>query len=297
MSNISRRSILAGLAVSSLIARPWRLLADSAGTPVAGKPRKLYLYIHGAVVIDAQPNGLVLHAPKVTMMGKLAHEYRCGSGEGYAVYPGAPLALLGFRGSNSALALDNTTIPYLGPGTVDPGQNFCSLVTPVPAKLSPLRQIQKTAGGGDFFPGNPDLKNLQYLPTVLRADFDLQSKEQAFLVGAHWKDDGITDPVVLHFRAEPGDSAYANHDAFLAMSETLGTAIQLAPCYTKACAKYADNEERSLLEVKQGSTGGGVAVPPCSKGSLGSQEESKLYLFASRPANCVGITVNNSGAR
>jgi len=298
MSNISRRSILAGLGVSPLIARPSRLLAESEGTPVASKPRKLYLYIHGAVVVDAQRNGLVLHAPRVTMMGKLAHEYRCGygmKGEGYEVYPGAPLALIGFKGSSSALALDNTTIPYLGRGTVDPGQNFCSLVTPIPTKLSPFRQIQRTAAGGDFFPGIPDLKYLQFLPTALRADFDLQPNEQAFLVGGNWKDDGIADPVVLHLRAEPGDPAYSNHDAFLAMSVTLGTQIQLAPCYSKACAKYADKEERSLLEVNQGSTGGGVAVPPCSKESLGSQEESKLYLLASRPANCVTITVNNSG--
>lgn len=298
MSNISRRSILAGLAVSPLIASPSRLVAESEGAPVASKPRKLYLYIHGAVVIDLQPNGLVFNAPKVTMMGKLAHEYRCGygpKGEGYEVYAEAPLALLGFRGSNSALALDNTTIPYLGPGPVDPGQNFCSLITPVPTKLSPFRQIQKTAAGGDFFPGIPDLKYLQYLPTVLRADFDLQANEQALLLGADWKDDGTADPVVLHFRAEPGDPAYSNHDAFLAMSVTLGTQIQLAPCYSKACAKYGNKEERSLLEVRQGSTGGGVAVPPCSKGSLVSQEESRLYLFSSRPANCVGIAVNNSG--
>src|SRR5260370_4958019 len=179
--------------------------------------------MHGAAVLDAQRIGLVLHAPKVTMMGKLAQEYRCGygmKGEGYEVYAGAPLALLGFRGWNSALALDQTTTPYLGPGAVDPGQNFCSLVTPVPTKLSPFRQIQRTAPGGDFFPGISDLKNLQYLPTVLRADFDLQSNEQALLVGADWKDDGITNAVVLHFRAEPGDTAYSNHNAFLAMIAT-----------------------------------------------------------------------------
>ena len=298
MSNISRRSVLAGLAASSIAVGPSRPLVEFEGAPIASKPRKLYLYIHGAIVIDAQPNGLVLHAPRVTMLGKLAHEYRCGygvKGEGYEVCAGAPLALIGFKGSSSPLALDNTIVPVLGPGTVDPGQNFCSLVTPVPAMLSPLRQIQRTMAGGDFLPGVPGLNKLQYLPTVLRADFDVQPGEQVFLVGGDWKDDGVTDPVVLHLRAEPGDPAYSNHDAFLALSLVLGIQIQLASCYSKACAKYGDKEERSLLEVKLGSTGGGVAVPPCSKESLQSKEESKSYLYASRPANCVSIVVNNSG--
>jgi hypothetical protein len=76
------------------------------------------------------------------------------------------------------------------------------------------------------------------------------------------------------------------------MSMTLGLQVRLTSGYTKAAAKYKDKEERTLLEVIQGSTGGGVTVAPCSKSV---PIKDKNYLPASRPANCVGIAINNSG--
>ena len=295
MMKISRRSILTGLAASPLIAGPMQLLVECEVLPDATSARKLYLYIHGAAVLEVQRNGLVFHAPRVTMSGNLAHDYRAGygaKGEGDEVYPGCPLALLGVKSASSMLKIDNTAIPYLGPRTLDASQNHCSLITPIPASLEALRKIPWDSSCGDFFPGISDLQQLRYLPTVLRADFDLRSGEQAFLVGTTWKDDGATNPVVLHFRAEPGNIAYANHDAFLAMSITLGMQVQLASGYSKAAAMYKDKEERTLLEVNQGSTGGGVTVPPCTKAD---KTKDKAFLIASRPANCVAIAVNNSG--
>ena len=295
MNKLSRRSILAGLAATSVIAKSIRVKAESNIPPFATSARKLYLYIHGAAVLEVQRNGLVFHAPKVTMSGKLAHDYRAGygaKGEGDEVYPGCPLALLGVKNASSMVKIDNTTIPYLGPRTLDASQNQCSLITPIPANLEALRKIPWDSSCGDLFPGISDLQQLRYLPTVLRADFDLSSGELASLVGTTWKDDGATDPVVLHFRAEPGNIAYANHDAFLAMSTTLGMQVQLAAGYSKAAAIYKNKEERTLLEVNQDSTGGGVTVPPCSKVDT---IKDKAFLIASRPANCVSIVVNNSG--
>jgi hypothetical protein len=294
MATITRRSILRGLAVSPLLANPTRALAASDLNPMDAGPRKLQLYIHGAVIIDVQPYGLVIQAPKVTMAGQLVHEYRVGygaAGEGDDVYSGNSLALLGFKGAQQPLKVDNTKVPYLGPRTIDASQNQCSLVTPLPTNLNPMRPISKTTAGGDLFPGIRDLQTLQSLPTVLRAEFDLLSGEHVLLVGGIWKDNG-KDPLVLHLRAEPGDIAYADHDASLAMSEALGFHLQLANCYLGAAAKYADPEERSLLEVKQGSTGGGVDIPPCTKGNA---KKMSNYAAASRPANCVNAVVNNCG--
>jgi hypothetical protein len=292
---ISRRSILTGLAMSPLFAKSLGVLVGSQVSPAVTTARKLHVYIHGAVVIDVQPYGLVLHAPKVTMGSQLAHEYRAGygaHGEGDELYSGTSLALLGFKGAKQPLKVDDTAIPYLGPRTLDTSGNQCSLVMPIPTNLKPFRQIPKTSAGGDFFPHIRDLQTLQSLPTALRADFDLLAGEQVFLVGGKWQDDGSTDPVNLHLRAEPGVKAFVNHDASVAMSKALGIHLQLATCYLKATAKYADPEERSLLEVKQGSTGGGVETPPCSKGTANNIPASE----ASRPANCVHVVVNNSGS-
>jgi hypothetical protein len=287
--------MLTALAASPLILRPLQPFEKHGESTEILGARKLRLYIHGAVVLDVQPNGLVLHAPKVTMSGKLAHDYRAGygtNGEGDEIYPGCPLALLGVKGASSMPVIDKTAIPYLGPRALDTTQNHCSLITPVPTNLATFRQIPWDSSCGDFFPGVPELQQLRSLPTGLRADFDLQPGELAILVGAAWKDDGVTNPLTLHFRAEPGDVAYADHDAFLAMSMTLGLQVRLTSGYTKAAAKYKDKEERTLLEVIQGSTGGGVTVAPCSKSV---PIKDKNYLLASRPANCVGIAINNSG--
>lgn len=288
--------MLAALAASPLLLQPIQPFEKHGEVPNAAGARKLCLYIHGAVVLDVQPNGLILHAPRVTMSGRLAHDYRAGyggDGRGEEVYPGCPLALLGLKGASSKPAIDKTAIPYLGPMTLDASQNYCALITPFPTGLKSCRQIPWVGSCGDFFPGVPTLQQLRYLPTVLRADFDLQPSELAILVGTAWKDDGVSNPLTLHLRAEPGDAMYADHDAFLALSMTLGLQVQLAGGYAKAAAKYKDKEERTLLEVLSGSTDGGVTVAPCTKDV---QLKEKGYLFASRPANCVSIAVNNSGS-
>src|SRR5437588_7698030 len=178
MNKLSRRSILAGLAATSVIAKSIHVKAESNIPPFATSARKLYLYIHGAAVLEVKRNGLVFHAPKVTMSGNLAHDYRAGygaKGEGDEVYPGCPLALLGVRNASSMIKIDNTTIPCLGPRTLDASQNQCSLITPIPANLEALRKIPWDSSCGDLFPGISDLQQLRYLPTVLRADFDLSS--------------------------------------------------------------------------------------------------------------------------
>jgi len=90
------------------------------------------------------------------------------------------------------------------------------------------------------------------------------------------------------YLASPGSA----RNAFLAMNMTLGLQVQLASGYSKAAAKYKDKEERTLLEVINGSTDGGITVAPCTKNV---PLKDKNYLLASQPANCVTIAINNSG--
>lgn len=299
MTKLTRRSILAGLAASPIFAGATRSDGETRTLSVAGSTRTLSLYIHGAVILDFQPNGIVFHAPKVTMSGAIVHAYRIGygkKGEGDEVYPGAPLALLGFVGQTNPPAVPPASIPLLGPRKLDASGNYCSLVTPFPTTLTPLRQIPKDTSCGDFFPYNPELSGLQYLSTVLRADFSIPADgvTVAQLVGGEWKDNR-TDPLAIHLRAEPGNDAYADHDAFLAISTTLTTPVQLAKGYSKAAAKYnADLEQRTLLEVSHNDTGGGTTVAPCTKEGTAKDQ---MHLLASRPANCVSFAVNNTGVK
>jgi len=78
-----------------------------------------------------------------------------------------------------------------------------------------------------------------------------------------------------------GDSLYSDHNVFLAMSETLHTQIQLSPDYSKAAAKYNDKEERTLLEIRAGRTGGGISAAPCTKADM---RKDKDYAIATRCA-------------
>lgn len=295
MTKLSRRSILAGLAASPLIVGAAELDGERGVASTAGSSRKLHLYLHGATILDLQPTGIVFHAPKVvTASGQLAHAYRIGygkKGEGDEIHAGMSIALLGFNGANKPPAPIMTNTPCLGPRKLDTSGNFCGLITPFPTNLTACREIPKNASCGDFFPDVPELKNLHSLPTVLKAEFDLQPNDLVHLVGSQWIDDGSTSPLIVHLRAEPGKPAYADHDAFPALSVELGTSIKLAAGYSKAAAPYQDPEERTLLEVEQNSTGGGITVPPCSQFPLKDQS----YSFASRPANCVSLVVNNTG--
>lgn len=294
MAKLSRRSILAGLAASPMLAGSATMFAAPKVTRDNKSTRTLYLYVHGAVIVDLRPDGMVIHAPRVTMSGQLAHAYRIGygkNGEGDELAPGVPLALLGFAGAAQPPKIDKTQNPYLGTRTLDGTGNFCSLIAPLPARLVSRRQIPKDDSCGDFFPGIADLKDLTWLPTVLRVEFDLQQSETVHLVDGNWKDDGANYPVI-HFRAEPGKKEYSDHDAFLAMSLALGMPIQLASGYLMAAAKYKLADDRTLLEVLAGSTGGGIEVPPCPDKA---PKRDSAHQEASRPANCVHLVVNNTG--
>jgi hypothetical protein len=291
MTRISRRSVLAGLAAAPILAKAAPSLADSKSSGKVGA-RTLCLYVHGAVIVDLRPDGMVIHAPRVTMSGKLAHDYRIGygnQGEGDELDPGVPLALLGFAGAAQPPQIDKTVNPYLGTRPLDGTGDFCSLITPLPVALIPLRQIKKDDSCGDFFPGIQDLATLAYLPTVLRIDFYLQANETVRLIDGQWKDEGKANPVI-HFRAEPGELAYASHNAFLAMSTAVGMLIQLAPGYCKAAVPYKIPDERSLLELNYGGTG--ITVLPCATEIAESDPKVQK---ASRPANCVYLVVNNTG--
>jgi len=255
--------------------------------------------VHGAVVLDIQPGGMLLHAPKIQVAGSLVHYYGVGygqKGEAEKLDAQDPVALLGFVGAKQT-AVDKTTTPYLGPRVMNSGGDFCAMVTPLPTALTPYRLLRKDKMCGDFFPGVSDFNSLVSLPLVLRADFDLQTGEVARLIGAkHWDDDGATNPLIVHLRAEPDKPANIMHDAFAAISATVNTKIKLSPYYAISAAKYNDKEERIYLEVEADSDDGGVEIA-CSRDpkSLANTRHLGKAKIASRPANCVSIVVNNSG--
>src|SRR5271163_3692343 len=106
MKNISRRSVLAGLASAPLLANKLNSLSKNVtGSPSVGT-RWLYAYIHGAFVLDIQAFGVCLMFPKVpgSATSNFMHEYHAGylpGGEGTPVDQGSPLALVGFAGAKS----------------------------------------------------------------------------------------------------------------------------------------------------------------------------------------------------
>lgn len=287
MTKINRRSILSGLATMPLLSSG----GFSAQSHHSSGTRWLYVYIHGAFVVELEQNGVRLILPRVDDgMGHLAHEYRAGylpNGEGTPLDPVAPVAFTGFLGASTAPQIDKTTIPCLDNVSLGYGNNnvYCGAVLPTPDAIVPLRQVPQSTDLKPFF-SLVDLKDLKWLPLLLLLQYELQPNDHPALVGGggNWKDDG-RNPLILHFRAEPGSAANADHDAISVIASILNKKMMLDACYAKALACGKSNEEQSLLEIRNPAT---PCVPalPCNK--------NKEVIF-NRPANCVTIVVNNAG--
>jgi hypothetical protein len=289
MRKITRRSALSGLAVTPFLSGPFSDLKSvfpqvrhTSGT------RWLYVYIHGASVVEIQQGGVRLLPPAVWASDTmLAHEYRAGylpNGEGSPLGQHSPLSLTGFLGAGVIPQIDKTTCPCLYNLPLNTTNLYYSVVLPLPNAVVPLRQISRDATTKPFF-NLAELKDLQWLPLLLLLQYELQPDDYPILVGTNWKDDG-RNPLILHLRAEPGDPALGKHDALAEVGAILNKKpFQLDACYASAVACSKNNEEQSLLEIRNPSSAC-APIPPCTK--------DKLYVF-SRPANCVSIVVNNAG--
>jgi len=291
MTFLSRRSVLAGLAVAPAFVKS---LATSSKNQAAKTcpARDFHVYLHGAFVLDIQKGGCFLAAPRVLEASSLVHEYRVGhgaKGEGDLVSgPSHLLTLDGFQGAGTNYPkIDKRWIPRID--KIDPdnstGQYLAALKTPV--NITPCRQVDKSNTGDPFFSSPTELQALDKLPLLLRLDYKLQAGESPYIVGANWSDD-CSDPLVLHFRAEPGQKNMQDHDALLAMKQVLKLAkLTVNSCYGAAYACYKTDDEKSLIEIRDGSLSSCTPVPPCAKG--------KVYDKGHRPANCLTVVVNNTG--
>lgn len=290
MTKITRRSVLSGLAATPFLSGPFSGL-KSAFPQVrhTSGTRWLYVYIHGAFVVEVQQGGVRLLPPAVWASATaLAHEYRAGylpNGEGIQLGQNSPLSLTGFLGASAIPRVDNTTSPCLYNVPLNTANLYYSVVLPLPNAVVPLRQIPRDPTNKAFF-NLPELKDLQWLPLLLLLQYELQPDDYPTLVGTNWKDDG-RNPLILHLRAEPGDPALGKHDALAEIGAMLNKKpLQLDACYTNALVCAKNNEEQALLEIRNPSSVC-TPIPPCTR--------DKLYIF-SRPANCVSIIVNNAGS-
>jgi len=296
MTKLTRRSVLTGFATVPLVSAPlfWPR-STLAQVRHATGTRWLYVYIHGAVVIEFQPGGVRLLPPRVLdSAGNIAHEYRAGylvNGEGTLLSPASPIALTGFMGAGTPTQIDKTAMPCLDNIPLGPtGSIYCGAVFPTPDAVVPLRQIPQASDNTPFF-GAPELKDLKWLPLLLLLEYELQPNDHPALVGTGgtWKDDG-RNPLILHFRAEPGSVNNADHDAIHDIEAILNKPLKLnQKCYGGARACPKNIEEQSLLELRTPSP---VCTPvlPCAT------ETKEGIGIRSRPANCVSIVVNNSGS-
>ena len=291
---LSRRSVLAGLTLVPALVKS--IAKSSEGqTAKTCAARNFYVYLHGAFILDVQKGGCFLAAPRVLESSKssnLVHEYRVGrgpKGEGDAVSgPSHLLTLEGFKGAGTNYPkIDKSWIPRLD--KLDPnnatGQYLASLKTP--ANITPCRQVDKSNSGDPFFSSPTELQALEKLPLLLRLDYKLEAGESPYLVGANWSDD-CSDPLVLHFRAEPGQKNMQDHDALGAMKQVLKLSkLAVNSCYEDAYACYKTVDEKSLIEIRDSSLAPCTPVAPCAKG--------KVHGKGHRPANCLTVVVNNTG--
>jgi hypothetical protein len=290
MTKLNRRSMLAGVAAMPFL--PDISFASqrhhSSGT------RWLYAYIHGAFVIEFQPGGVRLLAPKIAdNAGNLLHEYRAGylpNGEGTPLDAAGPVALTGFLGASTYPQIDKTTIPCLDKVTVGAtGSVYVGTVLPTPDAIVPLRQVSLASDKTPFFTIR-ELKDLTWLPLLLVLQYELQPTDHPALVGAGagWRDDG-RNPLILHLRAEPGTSSNAFHDAIPELRAIVNKPqLKLNDCYVNAFTCAKNTEEQNLLEIRNPS-------PVCTPALACAKESKEDVAKRGRPANCVGIVVNNTG--
>jgi hypothetical protein len=286
MTHITRRSVLAGLVSAPLLSNKSNALSKNAsGSPSAGT-RWLYAYIHGAFVLDIQAFGVCLMFPKVpgSATSNFMHEYHAGylpGGEGVLLDPGSPLALVGFAGAKSKPVLDNTTIPYFKQVPLNKTQLYFSVTMPMPNSIVPLRQIPKDPSGAPFFSAT-QLQNLQYLPLALMLEYEILPGESPELLDGSWSDDG-RNPLVIHFRGEPGTIANLNHDALPDVCTILNTQFTLDGHYPCAFVAAKNDEEKTLLELRNLNGG-------CPGGNMSQTKHTAgEKALSSHPANCVGI--------
>jgi hypothetical protein len=293
MSILSRRSVLAGLAATPVFGASLTRSTESARPQKCGK-RDFHVYLHGAFVLDVQKDGCFLIAPEVQETGKPIHEYRFGYGaklEGELISGAARvLALDGFGGGgHSYPTVDKTILPRLDKIETNNSSGHYIAWLKTPARITPLRQIAKSQNTPFFDEpsGAASLRALQSLPLLVRLEYDLQAGESPTLAGTNWVDD-CSNPLRVHFRAEPGDKNLQDHDALGALAQVAGLPkLKINSCYDTAFTCFKSDDEKSLIEVRDTSTTKCSDVPACAK--------DKIYIRGHRPANCVAIVLNNTG--
>jgi len=289
MKKLTRRSVLAGLASTPLLSGGVISATKGFTRPSSIGTRWLYVYIHGAFVLDIQAIGVRLLFPRVYLQGTttIAHEYHAGylpNGEGILVDDGTPLSLVGFKGSSTIPALDPTSFPYFKRLKLNFAPLYFSVTMPLPDAIVPLRLIPKDPSCGSFF-GAAELQKLEWLPLLVMLQYEIQPGEKPALMDGSWSDNG-GNPLILHFRGEPGASNTQQDTSLSAIGSILGTSIQLSDGYYEAVACAKNDEEQDLLELRHLATMPCTPVPAdCSKGTM----KGRRFILAGHPANCVGI--------
>jgi hypothetical protein len=286
MTDITRRSVLAGLVSAPLLSNKINALSKNVGGSLSVGNRSLRAYIHGAFVLDIQAFGVCLLFPKVpgSAKKKFAHEYRAGylpGHEGAPLDPGSPLSLGGFAGAKDKPVLVDATIPLFKQLPLDKSSIYFTVTMPMPNSISPLRQIGRGTSDPPFFTA-PQLKNLQYLPLALMLEYVILPGESPKLLDGSWSDDG-SDPLVIHFRGEPGKTADINHNALPDVCKILKTKFTLDRRYRCKASAATNDDEKTLLELRNLNAG-------CAGGSMSeTKRTADQKLLSSHPANCVGI--------
>jgi len=287
MSVISRRSLLTGLATAPFLSGVVSAHAKGIMAARSTASRDLYVYLHGAFLLDLRTPCARIFFPQVN-----GHEYHAGhspNGEGAVVNPGTLISMYGMDYDRPVRNLDSTTIPFFKSDIVNTIPAYYTVELPLPNDVAPARQVPWDSSSGDFFPGVPELTKLRSLPLLLKLHYVLKATENPSLYGVpNWPDDATSQTLILHLRGENPLMAVGTYDnasqqvGNMMNHPNLAVSSKYACCY--ACPNPNDPEERSLFELRNPNLTCADVAPPCA-----SRPAASSSVLFTKPANCVGI--------